>query len=276
MESSNDDLSEDEIVVSQKRKPDDSVDRDESKKRSKGADNVKKFLDEEAELSGDDDGDDDEEDGDGPAEDVNEYVPDGFVILDENDDSNKEKDKSKKKTFNRLRKNKGEMQIVEDDIALIQENYAERHKEMPNKKVKSNEIAPERVYAENGESNDQIVNASAGEESGNDEDDDDMDSFLDDDVDGVANDNDEGKARHERRKMSYIRNQDGPAEEEINEAFDIFGEGIEEFYGEEDDGAESGADSVDREDDDDEDDLFSDKEERREKRRAAAIKKQKK
>ena len=67
---------------------------------------------------------------------------------------------------------------------------------------------------------------------------------------------------------------DGPAQEEIDEAFDIFGDDYGDYYG--------GADRVGEEEDDDEsygesddDDLFSDKTERREKRRAAALQKKK-
>jgi hypothetical protein len=219
----------------------------------------KSMFDDEAVLSGSDDSEDEVE------EDQNEYVQDDFVVLD--GDGDIAKSERKKKEYSRLRKNRGDMLLVEDDIALMHENNAAAasRDRTPIKKVKKaydNSIGPERVGRSEALTSD---NEASGSEEENDEDVDEMDDFLVDDLEDGSDAETGGERRARAPRRQQASYQDGPGQEEINEAFDIFGEGYDDYM----DNDEAEEEEESEEDDDDDDNLFSEKAERREDRRAA-------
>ena len=195
---------------------------------------------------------------------MNEYVPDGFVVLDENEDEDLKGSEKKKKEFSRLRKNRGDMLLVEDDIALVHENVAAAAEtsSRPIKKVKkvyANEIGPERVNKSERLTSDNEFSDEVEEDEG-----DEMDDFLVDDLGGESEgDGDEPRARAPRRRQQAYA--DGPAQEELDEAFDIFGEGYEDYLsgGEDDDEGNEAAEDSD-------DDIFAEGMKIREKKRQSS------
>lgn len=254
-------------AVVQKRKAEDS-DGDSSvespQRNKKRAKLVQSMFDDEAEESGEEGGSEDEGDADAGA---NDYVPDDFLVLDA--DETDPTEKKKRQQLSRLRKNKASMLLVEDDIALVHENNAAviESKSRPIKKIKKtyeNEIGPERIRKS------ELLTSDNEQSEGDDLDDgEDMDDFLVDDL-GEGSETEEGvprvrsKAPRRQTGSSYA---DGPGQEEIDEAFDIFGEDYGEYYAEDGDAGQE----EDSAGESDEDDLFSDRADRRERKRTASL-----
>ena len=92
---------------------DDEDDQDEKQPKKRPA-----LIDDEAEDDEDDNGEDDEEE-------KNEYEKDGFVVDDSDSDSDESDDdrpKRKRKKFSRMRKARKEIELDDDDLALIAES----------------------------------------------------------------------------------------------------------------------------------------------------------
>jgi hypothetical protein len=214
----------------------------------------KKFramLDLEAEESGDDDGEEGEPD---PIEEQeNDYVADGFVVLEESDSEEQSTTVAKpKKNLQRLKRAKPSV-VEEEDLELLRDNEAREAERS------FDEIAPESVREEDNkidEDNDRekreedrgaSIKSSSRYSSRYEEDyeSDDLDFVVDDDDedangDGVPRDvaeDPEERKRRRREKEERFRggNIAGPLREQLEEAASLFGEGYEDYLEEDED-----------------------------------------
>jgi hypothetical protein len=244
------------------------------------------FIDDAAEQSGEEDDSDDEEDD----EDENDYVRDGFVVdegeeehkhrddlEDSDDEDDDDEDDDRKSKTRRVKKLKHVEQLDEDDLALIQEAHGEREREDEVREQARAVRAHNEAELRKGlfyDSEEEQVTAKKGPARVERYDEDGMDDFIDDDI------GDQGDiiARGQREEEGGFRT--GVSEAQLTEASEIFGTDYLEFMGgdeaEDDDddeimgrkyrergvgvdlGVYSEEDELISEEDEDDDDLFGD------------------
>lgn len=229
----------------------------------------------------DDDEDEDEDEDVQGDEDRNDYVADGFVVLDEDEMSDDGATRVKKKrNFQRIKHAKHVMAAEDDDLELIRDNMANERR--------YDEIAPELVRekddenAEDGTASDKqgvaVKDEDAGASDGrrglyssryhDDYDSDDLSDFVVDDEDaneeGLHEEEDPEERRRRRKeraeRMNNMRMLGGPDREQLEEASAMFGEGYEDLLGE-------------ASDDEDEEDVFGDRAAAKEAEKASKLRK---
>jgi hypothetical protein len=232
----------------------DSSDDESVKPKKKARNLVEDQAEDENDDDGDEDGDEDEEDeedvqGD---EDRNDYVADGFVVLDEDEISDDGETRVKKKrNFQRIKHAKHVLAAEDDDLELIRDNLASERRH--------DEIAPELVREEDDDNAEEDGAGEklggAGKEGGReagasdgrrglyssryqeDYDSDDLSDFVVDDEDaneeGLREEEDPEERRKRRKeraeRMSNMRMLGGPDREQLEEASAMFGEGYEDL-----------------------------------------------
>jgi hypothetical protein len=213
----------------------------------------KKFramLDLEAEESGDDG---EEGEPETIEDQENDYVADGFVVLEESDSEERSTPTVKpKKNLQRLKRAKPRV-VEEEDLELLRDNEAQEAERS------YEEIAPESVREEDNKIDEETDLEKREEERGastknasryssryeEDYESDDLDFVVDDDDDDpsgdgavrdVAEDPEERKRRR-REKEERFRGGSiaGPLREQLEEAASLFGEGYEDYLEEDED-----------------------------------------
>ena len=211
---------------------------DEAQEGSEGEEENPKKKRIEAE---DDDGEDEDE------EQSNNYVADDFLVDDltggESTGSILQRKSRQKpaRTFKKLKKKKDSIVLDEEDYNIVQENAA-----LSNRKTA--ESAVDEDMQDDGENNDLDLYdekpAPPRRRGYEDQDDDEMDDFIDDDEeegddgeDGLAPDGEQrGRAkprakqpRGQQQRRPGRERDAGPTYDQIQEAFDIFGQGFDDF-----------------------------------------------
>jgi transcription elongation factor SPT6 len=224
---------------------DDAEEEEEVVKKKTKRKRPSELFDNEAEQSSSDDssGDDEKE------ENENEYQFDGFVVGDDDDNSDddddddifdKDKDhKIKKKKLKRLKKVEDEnVELDEDEIALLRENeedefYEDRafqkNDDDNNDDGNENEIAP--ISVEDKDST-KKKRGPYGYDQYNDEGSD-LDGWIDNGDDDLANEmeggEDDNRDKLIQQRRPVLQRRDGPSFEQLKDAEDIFGAGYDDF-----------------------------------------------
>lgn len=167
-------------------------------------------------AGGEDDDDEDEEDEEG----IDDYEYDDFVVkeasdIDSDDENPKQKKKSKKNKLSKLKKRKDNMQLEEEDLALVRENMQQpRQQELP---TIDN-------FKMDGDEEDFGDYGGTGNRFNGYDDEDDMDDFIESSHGG-------GRLRPKQRDIPGRRHLalDESTFDQLREADEIFGAGYDEF-----------------------------------------------
>ena len=218
---------------------DDDDDVDEVPKKKMKVNDVLSYFENEAEESGDEEDMENEDQGEEEVNMKDDYVRDGFVVDEDEDESNDDEQinlKSTKKDFKRLTK-KREFRLEEEDLDLIAENtvLTRQDSEIVPERVDRSKISsyPGSVMFDDDEEERAVPRIQEAEEE-DDYDSDDMDDFLEDDIGDDRRDDMDGdeeiperSSRKTSRKKSMFDY--GPSRAQLDEAVDIFGDGFEDI-----------------------------------------------
>lgn len=205
------------------------------------------FIDDAAELSGEEDDSEDEDEDD----DENDYVKDGFVVdeeevehkqrddLEDSDDDDDDDEDDRKTRKRRVKKMKHVELLDEDDLALIHEAQGEKEREDEVREVARAVRAHNEAELRKGlfyDSEEEQFTAQKGPARVERYDEDGLDDFIDDDI----GDQGDIMARGQRDEDGF---RTGVSEAQLTEASEIFGTDYLEFMG---------GDVAEEDDDDDE------------------------
>jgi len=272
-------ISKDEVdshIVLQKKKR--KLETNESSVNRKKQSSKLFGIDDEAEGSDDEDEEEEEEEEE---DDDGNYVADGFVVPDaedENAEDDNDSDDSDEQDeddagddenhLQRLKRRKGDLQLDEDDMMLIKDHQTSNNNpdygddEDDEDDNDDNEINPIQVIEDRNNTILSEKNTSHRRTMYGNDDDSDMDDFIvyDEDDENQDDQQQQSTARprafeNEARDRKSGR-RDGPSFEQLREANDIFGEGYDDFDDDDeddDDVVHDGANGDQRYDDDDND-----------------------
>eukprot|EP00981_Chlorochromonas_danica_P009444 scaffold2694_cov159-Ochromonas_danica.AAC.2 len=193
-------------------------------------------IDDEAERSDDgeesgaaagEDGDDDDEDEE-DEEGLDDYEYDDFVVkeasdVDSDDENPKQKKKTKKTKLSKLKKRKDNMQLEEEDLALVREN-------MEQSPPRQQQLPTIDNFKMDGDEDDYGDYGGTGNRFNGYDDEDDMDDFIESSHGG-------GRLRPKQRDIPGRRHHalDESTFDQLREADEIFGAGYDDFLDEDED-----------------------------------------